>query len=367
MAMLRTAHRWLGLLLALPMLIQGVTGFLMVMSEPLEALRLPTSSSRTQPSHPVSAIIAVARDAVAPGLVLSRYQAGAAPNDTVSVDFALPAQRLPETRVYVDPVSLTILRQDAHPNRIYRWLHQVHETLLIPGPFGRGIVGWCGLGLIVLALTGVPIWWPRNGRWRAALTIPATARGHRLHRGLHGAVGAWVAVLLLLQAVSGVSMAFPQTAAALLGATLPRQPSAARAGHSDIDIGQLEAAVRRVAPQGRLVSLRFPAEPGRSVIAALRPEGAAIDGPPTLVELDPATQRVLGMRGPGAGPAGAGVLAWLRTLHQGAGLGPLWRVAVGLTGLALLVFPITGVAMWLLRRSAVRRRAPKVSLQGAGE
>ena len=38
MAILRTAHRWLGLLLALPMLMQGVTGFLMVMSAPLEAL-----------------------------------------------------------------------------------------------------------------------------------------------------------------------------------------------------------------------------------------------------------------------------------------------------------------------------------------
>jgi uncharacterized iron-regulated membrane protein len=367
MALLRTAHRWLGLLLALPILIQAMTGFLMVMSVPLDALRLPVSSSQTGEPIPISGIIAAAHDATTPGLFLSRYQVGATPRDPVSLDFCREGQRLPETRIYVDPVTLMILRQDAHPDRTYRWLHQVHETLLIPGPFGRSIIGCCGLGLIVLALTGVPIWWPRHGNWRAALTVPTKARGYRLHRGLHGAVGGWVVVLILLQATSGVSMAFPQTAAALLGVTLPRQAPASRTGHTDIDMAQLEAALLRAAPESRLVSLRFPAEPGRPVIAALLPDGGAIDGPPTLIFFDPATQRVLGTRGPNTGSAGAEVLAWLRTLHEGAGLGPLWRAIVGLTGLALLVFPVTGVAMWLLRRSTRRRRAPEIFLQGAGE
>jgi uncharacterized iron-regulated membrane protein len=367
MAMLRTAHRWLGLLLALPLLIQAATGFLMVMSMPLDALRLPVSSSTTGQPNPINGIIAAARDAATPGLVLTRYQVGDAQRDPVSVDFTREGQRLPEVRIYVDPVTLTILRQDAHPDRTYRWLHQVHETLLIPGPFGRSIVGWCGLGLIVMALSGVPIWWPRHGKWRAALTVPTKARGHRLYRGLHGAVGGWVVILILLQATSGVSMAFPQTASALLGVTLPRQPPASRTGHTDIDMAQLEEALLRAVPGSRLVSLRFPAEPGRPLIAALRPEGSSIDGPQTLVFFDPATQRVLGMRGPNTGSAGAEVLAWLRTLHQGAGLGPFWRAIVGLTGLSLLVLPVTGVAMWLLRRSASRRRTPKMFLQGAGE
>jgi uncharacterized iron-regulated membrane protein len=176
-----------------------------------------------------------------------------------------------------------------------------------------------------------------------------------------------VVALLLLQAVSGVSMAFPQTAAALLGVAQSRFPSASREGRSDVDVAQMEAAALRAVPQSRLVSLRFPIEPGRPVMAALRPEGSAIDGPPTLVLLDPSTQRVLGVRGAGTGSAGARVLAWLRTLHEGAGLGPLWRLAVGLTGLALLIFSVTGIAMWLLRRSAGRRRKAGVYLQGAGE
>jgi uncharacterized iron-regulated membrane protein len=367
MAILRTAHRWLGLVLALPMLIQAATGLFMVVSVPLDALHVPIVSSPTEPLNPLDAVIGAARDAATPGLVLLRYQAGVQPHDAASVDLGLPGQRLPHIRLYVDPSSLAILGRDADPDRVYRWFHSVHETLLLPGPFGRNIIGWCGIGLIVLAVTGVPIWWPRHGRWRAALTVPLRARGYRLQRGLHGAVGGWVVILLLLQAVSGVSMAFPQTAAALLGATQPRFPSASRGGRSDIDVAQVAAAALRAAPQSRLVSLRFPAEPGRPVMAALRPQGSAIDGPPTLVILDPSTQRVLGVRGPGTGSAGAGVLAWLRTLHEGAGLGPSWRLAVGLTGLALLIFPVTGVAMWLLRRSAGRRRRAGMYLQGAGE
>ena len=41
-------------------------------------------------------------------------------------------------------------------------------------PSGRAIVGWAGVGMLILSLTGIWLWWPRNGaflpglRWRRA-------------------------------------------------------------------------------------------------------------------------------------------------------------------------------------------------------
>ncbi|HVY14547.1 MAG TPA: PepSY-associated TM helix domain-containing protein [Rhodopila sp.] len=368
MAFLRAVHRWFGLLLALPMLIQAVTGIFMVAAPPFGELARPAPPASPGLPHPMAAVVAVA-EAAAPGSVLLRYEASDDARHPAVVDLGRPGQRAADTRIYVDPASLAVLGQAAHPDSLYRWVHAVHETLLIPGPAGRNVIGCCGIGLTILALTGVPIFWPRHGRWRAALTVPFGATGYRLQRGLHSAIGGWVMVLLFLQAASGVTMAFPQAFGAFFGVPQLRMaPGQAPGGNGPrtVVLAGVEAALRDAAPDMRLVSLRFPPGAGRPLMAVMRPEGSD-DGPPTLVMLDPATHRVLGKRDPDAGPTGAKVLAWLRTLHEGAGLGPVWRLAVGLTGLALVVFPITGVAMWLLRRSARRKRQMHATLQGAGE
>jgi uncharacterized iron-regulated membrane protein len=363
MTALRLLHRYIGLVLALPTLVQAVTGLFMILSPPFDDLTRPTVSVTDVPAEPLGAVIQAAREAVPPRLVPVRYQWDGA--GTAVVDFAAPSQRFPQLRIYVDPVSLTVLGQDDSPEETYRLLHRVHETFLLPGPYGRSVVGWCGIGLVILAVTGIPIWWPRRGRWRAALTVPAKARGYRLQRALHGATGGWIVLLLTLQALSGVAMAFPQFAASLLGAPEARFPRATTA--ATIDLDAVAETLRTAVPNATLVSLRFPAEPNRPMMATLRPD-ASIAEPPVVVFIDPGSHRILSVRDPRTGSFGVSLLAWLRTLHEGAAIGLPWRAAVTLTGLALVLFPITGCAMWLLRhRDRGRRRIQQALPQGAGE
>jgi uncharacterized iron-regulated membrane protein len=369
MSTLRLLHRWIGLTLALPLLIQALTGFLMLMSPPLDELTRPEAAVTDVPPEPLSAVVHTAQEAVAAALVPVRYQWDGA--GTATVDFAAPAQRFPQLRIYIDPVSLMILGQVDRPDATYRWVHRVHETFLLPVPYGRSVVGWCGIGLLVLALTGIPVWWPRHGRWRAALTVPANARGYRLQRSLHGAAGGWVVLLLILQALSGTTMAFPQIAASLLDAPErlgdTRVPRGSRDAPSTIDLDAIAETLRAAVPHASLVSLRFPTEPNRPMIAALQPD-TTLEEPPVLVFIDPASHRILSTRDPRAESAGASLLAWLRTLHEGAAFGVPWRAAVAVTGLALVLFPITGCTMWLLRNRERRRRRVQQALpQGAGE
>ena len=55
--------------------------------------------------------------------------------------------------------------------------------------------------------------------------------------------------------------------------------------------------------------------------------------------------------------AGKQILGWLRVLHYGHGLGEVWRVLVFFSGLLPLLFAITGLRMWQLKR-AQRRVLP---------
>ncbi len=376
MRALRTLHRWIGLILAVPLMTQGTTGFILAITPPFESLRLPQSRPFEGPPHGIGAIVAAARSAAPSGLVPLRYQIGPTDHDTATVDLAPQGQRTAEARVFVDPGSLAILDWRDRPDDFYRVAHGLHETMLISGPLGHDFVGWSGLGLLCLGLSGITIWWPRLGRWRAAFSVNLAANGYRFHRALHGAAGGWLVALLILQSLSGASMAFPGVFGAILGAPPAKNPvigsRTARGANPpmpiDLDspsaVDALVGAARIAVPEATVTSLRFPTQPSRPMIATLDPNGRAEGAPPVVVLVDPRGGQVVSVRDPRQATLGATILAWLRVLHSGEGLGPAWRAIICFLGLALPLFPITGIAMWLSRR---RRLAGKAILQGASE
>jgi uncharacterized iron-regulated membrane protein len=73
---------------------------------------------------------------------------------------------------------------------------------------------------------------------------------------------------------------------------------------------------------------------------------------------------VVAVQDPATFSAGEKLIAWQHALHAGAGLGPLWRGAVFVSGLLPALFGVTGVALWWLRHR--RRKAARVEVRLAG-
>jgi uncharacterized iron-regulated membrane protein len=372
---LRRLHRWLGLALAAPLLVMGVTGFILVISPPLADFMLPrapvsaTATQNADDGAAIAAILRAAQGAAVSGLVPMRYRAG----ETVRVDLGYPARPLPEVRVFIDPVSRVVLRVTMRPDRFFHFVHLLHESLTLPSPFGRSIIGWFGVGLVCLSLLGIPIWWPRGGRWAEAVTVSRRATGYLFRRRLHGAGAIWIVAMLLLQGFSGASMAFPQTFRMVFGSAAnggraagARDGLAARHDGPPMSIDQ-DAAIEHLVheahaavPDASLIDLRLSTMPGRPFAVFLLLKGRAADTPQAVVTMDPSSLRVIGVQDPRTEGRGVRFVAWLRALHSGEGLGPAWRVAVGVLGLMLPMLSVTGVMMWTFRqrnrRSRVRRR-----------
>jgi uncharacterized iron-regulated membrane protein len=368
---LRRLHRWLGLALAAPLLIMGMTGFILVISPPLADLMLPRApvvgtamAEATDDGAAIAAILRAAQSAAASGLVPTRYRAG----ETVRVDLGYPAQPMPAVRVFIDPATRAVLRVTTQPDRFYHFVHSLHESLLLPAAFGRGIIGWFGIGLVCLSLIGIPIWWPRSGRWTEAVRVSRHATRYLFQRQLHGAGAIWIVAMLLLQGFSGASMAFPQTfrmvfGSAANGTRVAGARNAVGARHDGMPMSaDQDAAIERLVreahaavPDAALIDLRLPTVPGRPFAVVLLPKGRAAGTPAAVVTLDPSSLRVIGVQDPRTEGRGVRFVAWLRALHSGEGLGPAWRVAVGVLGLMLPLLSVTGVAMWTLRRRSRRR------------
>ena len=361
---LRVIHRWLGLVLLLPMLSQGVTGCILAVT-PLWARLASEPAVGAGPSRSASAILAAAAQ---PGLAAVLYRP-ALPGHPALVELAAPGHRGADVQVVIDPASLAVLGL-RHPSVLYRWVRSLHENLLLPGLAGRSIVGGFGVGLLVLGLSGLVLWWPAAlapNRWRRAVTVTPTAKGARFQRELHAATGFWVSAMLVVMSVSGIPLGFPQTIRSLLGVPnpFPRHMDGAAA----LDIDAVLQRAQAAAPGAVVTEMRLPAGPERPVSLWLQRPDALPGTPPTMLVMDPAGRTVIAVQGPGTEPAAALALGWLRALHYGEAFGAGWRVLVALCGAALPLLAVSGATLWVLKRRnrlrlANRRRA---ALQAVAE
>ena len=110
--------------------------------------------------------------------------------------------------VAVDPYSGAILQDRPQAGTWNDFFTHIHGELFMgtdggPGDFLIEIAASLG---IILIVTGIYLWWPRNGRsFGAALLPQLSLRGRALWKSLHESIGIWIAVVLLFFLVSGMA------------------------------------------------------------------------------------------------------------------------------------------------------------------
>jgi uncharacterized iron-regulated membrane protein len=110
-------------------------------------------------------------------------------------------------RVYVHPQSLAILHTFPEDQRFMRWLFRLHGELLM-GNRGSNLVELAASWTIVMILTGLYLWWPRNSRGLGGVLYPRMNGGSRMFwRDWHSVAGIWISGFALLLLASGLPWA----------------------------------------------------------------------------------------------------------------------------------------------------------------
>lgn len=144
---------------------------------------------------------AAAALAAVPGATLNAYQLPATPRSAVQV---LVGQGAELTRVYVHPHTLEILARVPEERRPMRQIFRLHGELML-GERGSNLVELAACWAIVMILTGLYLWWPRDGRGIAGVLYPRLSRsGRPWWRDLHAVVGFWISALALFLLLSGL-------------------------------------------------------------------------------------------------------------------------------------------------------------------
>jgi len=135
-------------------------------------------------------------------------------------------------------------------------------------------------------------------------------------------------------------------------------------GVTPMAIGAAVAAADAVvAPDLKLLSLFLPqrADQPYRLSYAIPGEGSPFFN--TTVFIDPWAAKVIEVRDPRSYSAGDTFAVYQRPLHYGLGWGPIWQFLVFLSGLLPLLFSITGITMWWMKRQ--RRRKAELARQMA--
>jgi uncharacterized iron-regulated membrane protein len=108
----------------------------------------------------------------------------------------------------------------------------LHDNLLA-GETGRRVNGLGALAVLVLALSGLAIWWPGVRTWRRSVTLPRRVGWQRATWHLHSMIGFWTLAFTLVFGASGLYLAFPDWFQVIAERLEPRADTDVRARLSE--------------------------------------------------------------------------------------------------------------------------------------
>jgi uncharacterized iron-regulated membrane protein len=294
--------------------------------------------------------------------------------------------------LFVDPYTGRVLGTgSARARGFYRSVTNWHRWLAVEGEgraIARAVTGACNTAFLVLAVTGLYLWMPRQ--WSRRHVAPVIwfrrgLRGKARDFNWHNTVGLWSAPILIVLTMTGMVISYPWASNLVYTLTGSPRPAPAagrggggggrsgeamaaerggRGGRADgkapaapeVRLASMFASAERQVPQWRTMIIRLPARPGGPVAFSMSDRAYWNSFARSTLTLDGATGSTIRWEPYADSSRGQKVRGWMRFAHTGELGGVLGEALAGLAsaGGALLVW--TGVALALRRFAAWRAR-----------
>jgi uncharacterized iron-regulated membrane protein len=381
-------HLAIGVSAGIVIFIMAVTGVILAFERPVLSLTerkmvsvdRPEGSSRLGPEE----ILAKASQ-FKPGIKPSGLTLNSDPSAAATVAVGR------EGVLFLNPYTGEVLGQGAVRTRgFFHLVEDWHRWLGLAGdnrPLGKNITGACNAGFLLLAISGVYLWWPKSWRWRrikAVILFQRGLKGRARDFNWHNTIGFWSSVFLIIITASGMTISYqwatnllyramgsqppaPQVAPGSRPA--PGSPSAERSRSQERPAGipenlnHLWSRAEQQANSWRSVTLRLPVQANAPVAFSIREGNSWLEAASSQLTLNQGSAEVVKWEPYAASSRGRRARTWARFLHTGEAVGVVGQILAGLASLggSVLVFTGLGLAVrrfrsWLRQRQASRRR-----------
>jgi uncharacterized iron-regulated membrane protein len=148
--------------------------------------------------------VALTALAAVPGSSLHAYELPPSANAATRVIVGVGRD---EYRVYVHPVTLQVLKVISEDKRPMKVVFHLHGELLA-GDWGSRLVELAASWAIVLIVSGLYLWWPRQSEKLAGVLWIRIHKGQRVFwRDMHAVTGVWISAFALFLLLTGLPWA----------------------------------------------------------------------------------------------------------------------------------------------------------------
>ena len=362
-------HLVAGLVCAIPLVVVAFTGVLLsVEPQVIDAVErdlLRVEARTGSPPVSLDSMVASAR----------RVQSGKVTAVTVvpGATQAAVVRFGKEGAVWVDPWTGSVQGTTTAVHAAFAWLGRIHRWLGSK-EIGGKITGVSVLLCLLLSVTGMVLWWPRNLKAMSQVVFPRRGlKGRARDWQWHNALGVLALPFLLVLSSTGAVFAYPWAEVAMfriLGSEPPKRGAppanvagakAGEAARKDADAGlqdmkaplpkaslpfpmqaSLDTALLRAPSGWSTATLRLSDRPGSgSTVLFVQPGQTARLGTSVVLNPDGSFAEAKAPRGDLA----FRLRAILRPIHTGEQFGIPGQILMALATMSTLVLTWTGIAM----------------------
>ncbi len=260
--------------------------------------------------------------------------------------------------VYVNPYTGQVTGDYSRRQSFLYSVEMFHRFLLAgKDSLGDWVVSISTLLFLLILITGVILWWPKTKIiMKQRLKIKWGGSTKRLVHDLHLVTGFYTSIFLIVIALTGLIMTFKfanQALFAITGSKLvkeqPKSPlSKYQPGAAALKV---DAALQAVGAQTSLAdyyTVRVPKDSSAVYSVNVLPKGA-VETTADTYYIDQYSGAITGSQLFAAKSLGQRVRAFVKPVHTGSVYGLPTKIISFIVCFLSLIFPVTGVMMWLNR------------------
>ena len=373
------SHLTAGVLASVVILVMSFTGVVLALKPQIQnwierdvRYVTPQSSPRLSASKLLTAVKDAKLETFPQSLALARDPAAAA---------AVNLGR--EGNLYVNPYTGAILGAgSARTTEFFQSMTSWHRYIGATGeyrPTGRSATGISNLAFLVLAISGLYLWWPKgltSRHLRPIVWFQRTSTGRARDFNWHNTIGFWCLIPIVIMTASGAVMSYSWASDLvyrLTGSPVPSARSGAPSGPGSVpenrrgpvipaELDRFWARAEQQVPTWSLLLVRLPTREGGPVAFTIS-DGANWNAfARSNLTLSSKSGDVVQWQPYEGSNIGQKVRGWLRFAHNGevgglpgqivAGVGCLGGVFLVCTGLSLAFRRLWNWSLWKRLRSS---------------
>ncbi|WP_153797249.1 PepSY-associated TM helix domain-containing protein [Foetidibacter luteolus] len=279
------AHLWLGLASGLIVLFLGITGCILAFEREIKHFTEPYQyvQQESKPFLPPTELKKIAL-AQLPDKKLHSISYGDKNKAAVAAFYNADPEYY--YLIHINPYSGQVLNLQNMNTEFFRVVLMGHFYLWLPPAIGQPIVASATLIFVVMIITGLILWWPKNKAARKQrFTIKWNAKWRRVNYDLHNVLGFYMTWIVIFIALTGLVWGFQWFAKSVYWVTSGGKAQVEFAESlSDktkksqaVAASPVDAIWQKVSaenPTAAIIDMHFPETDSSSIEAAINPDAS---------------------------------------------------------------------------------------------